>query len=88
MLRKWLRNVLTKTVAIQSNIHSKKARRVQIPPSQKLLYGMYFAIMTLSCLTALEVVYMIVFRRFSSEIFSAITGLIGTILGIFLNAKA
>ena len=88
LLRKWLRKILTKTVTVQTDIHRKKVKRAQIPPNEKLVYSIYFAMMALGCLTLLEVTYMIVFRQFNSEIFSAITGLSGTILGVFLGTKA
>ncbi|MDH5461658.1 MAG: hypothetical protein OEX09_05500 [Candidatus Bathyarchaeota archaeon] len=88
MLGKWLRKILTRTVVVQGDVHRKKAWRVQIPPSDKLVYGMYFAVIALLSLTALEFVHMIFFGVWNSEIFSAITGLIGTISGIFISQKA
>jgi len=48
---------------------------------------MYFATASLCTLTLLEVTYLVVLHTFSSEIFSAITGLIGTIVGVFVTAK-
>jgi len=38
-------------------------------------------------LTALEVIHVIYFGRWNSEIFAAISGLIGTITGIFVGQK-
>jgi len=49
---------------------------------------MYFAIMALVCLTALEIAHMVVVKAFSSEIFASITGVIGVILGTFFGQKA
>lgn len=90
-LRNIIRKVLTKTVTVQSDVHRektrKKASRVQIPPSEKLVYGVYFAIAALFCLTILQAVHMLVLRTFSSEIFASITLVIGTILGVFFGAK-
>jgi len=60
---------------------------VEEPPSQKLLYGMYFAFAALFTLTLLEAVYMLVVKAFSTEIFSAISLVIGTILGAFFTQK-
>jgi hypothetical protein len=74
-------------VIIQSDVHRKKAKRVQIPPSEKIVYGLYFAIAALVCLTILEATYMLVFRSFNSEIFASITGIVGMILGVFFGAK-
>ena len=61
---------------------------LEIPPSQKLLYGIYFAITALAALTALETTYMIVFQTFNNEIFATISLVIGTILGTFFGQKA
>jgi len=48
---------------------------------------MYFAIAALICLTILEVVHVIFLQVFSSEIFAAISLVIGTILGAFFGQK-
>ena len=77
-MRNAIRRALTKTVRVEK-------REIQLPPSEKLVYGVYFAIVALICLTALEAVYMIMLRSFSSEIFAAITLIIGTILGVFFQ---
>jgi len=65
-----------------------KVRYVELPPSQKLLYGMYFAFAALIALTILEATYIIIIHAFSSEIFAAISLVIGTILGAFFGQKA
>jgi len=49
---------------------------------------MYFATVCLIGLIALEVVHMVYFRSWNSEVFSAITGLIGTITGVFISRRA
>ena len=48
---------------------------------------MYFAITALIALTAVEIVHIVYIGSFSSEIFSAITGLIGTIVGVLITSK-
>jgi len=48
---------------------------------------MYFAIAALICLTILEATYILALSSFSSEIFAAITLVIGTILGAFFEQK-
>jgi uncharacterized protein YqgC (DUF456 family) len=82
-MRDWIRRSLTKVTVIQG----KRAKRVEIPPSEKLVYGVYFAIIALLSLTALEIAHMVVVKSFSSEIFAAITLVIGTILGAFFGVK-
>jgi len=66
----------------------KRAKRVEISPSKRLLYSMYVAIGTLVCLVALQITHIIWLGAWSNEIFSAITGLIGTITGVFLSQRA
>jgi len=66
----------------------KKARQIEIAPSDRLVYGMYFAIIALISLTILEATYMYVLRNFSNEIFAAISLVIGTILGAIFGQKA
>jgi hypothetical protein len=41
-----------------------------------------------ACLTGLEIAYMAFLHVWNAEIFAAITGLIGTITGIFVGQKA
>jgi len=48
---------------------------------------MYFATVCLIGLIALEVVHMVYFRSWNSEIFSTITGLIGTITGTVISQR-
>jgi len=61
---------------------------LEIPPSQKLLYAIYFAIVSLIALTILETTYMIVFQSFSNEIFAGIMLIIGTIIGTFFGQRS
>jgi len=76
-MRDYLRKALT-----------KKRGRTEIPPSQRLVLGIQFAIVALLCLTSLEIAHMVVVKVFSSEIFAAITLVVGTILGTFFGQKA
>jgi len=80
-MRNAIRRALTKT------IHVKK-RDIELPPSEHIVWMMYFATVCLIGLIALEVVHMVYFRSWNSEVFSAITGLIGTITGVFISQRA
>jgi len=60
----------------------------EIPPSEKLLYGIYFALASLTALTILETTYMLVFHGFSNEIFAGIMLIIGTIIGAFFGQRS
>lgn len=77
-----LRKALTKTIQI------KRGRQVEIPPSQRLLYAVYFSLGMVACLTVLEAVHLIVLGEWNPEIFTVIAGLVGNITGIFLTQKA
>ena len=85
-LKNMIRKALTKTVVVQVGTR-KKQKRVQVLPSEQIVYLVYFAIAAFVGLTALEIVHMVFFGIWNSEIFSAITGLIGTISGIFVSQR-
>jgi hypothetical protein len=80
-VRNPIREALTKTIQV------KRGRRVEVPPSQKLLYAVYFSLGMVGCLTALEAVHLIVLGKWNPEIFTVIAGLVGNITGIFLSQK-
>jgi len=64
-----------------------KKREMKLPPSEHTVWMVYFATVCLIGLIALEVIHMVYFRSWNSEVFSAITALIGTITGIFISQR-
>jgi hypothetical protein len=84
-MRNLIRKALRKTVWIRQGRKSRK--RVRIQPSESVVYGVSFAITALAGLVVLEIAYMTIFGAWNSEIFAAITGLIGTITGVFISQK-
>jgi len=80
-MRNPLRKALTKTIPV------RKGRQIQVPPSEKLLYAVYFSLGMVACLTTLEIVHLVVLGTWNAEIFTAIAGLVGNITGIFLTQK-
>jgi len=60
---------------------------MELPPSEHIVWMVYFASVGLIGLTALEILHMVYFQAWNSEIFSAITGLIGTVIGIFISQR-
>ena len=66
----------------------QRGRLVSEEPNEKLVWGVKFAIGMTACLSALEVAHMAFLGSWSSEIFAAITGLSGTITGIFVGQKS
>jgi hypothetical protein len=85
-MRNFIKQALTRKIAIRGPRH-RQDTIVEISPSEKLLLGIYFAIAALAALTILEIVHILHIGSFSSEIFSAITGLVGTIVGVLVTAR-
>jgi len=65
-----------------------KKRDTELPPREHIVYLITFSIYAFVGLVAPEIIYMIHFGSWNSEIFSAITGLIGTITGVFISQRA
>jgi hypothetical protein len=86
MLRKLIRKALTRT-EIRLVGKGKKTRKVELLPSERLVYGLYFAFLALTALTFLEALHIVFLKAFNSEIFACITTIIGTIFGVFVGAK-
>jgi hypothetical protein len=82
-MRDFIKRALTRRIPAKG-----RHKQIELEPSSKLVYGMYFAIASLISLTILEAVHIVVLHTFSSEIFAAITLVIGTILGAFFGQKA
>ena len=66
---------------------AKKTERIELPPSERLVYGIQFCFAALAVLTVIEVAHIAVLRSFNSEVFSAITGLVGTVVGVFISKR-
>jgi hypothetical protein len=84
-MRSLIKKALTRTIASKGPIG--KQQTIEIPPSQKLLYAVYFSLGMVACLTVLEAVHLIVLGTWNPEIFAVISALIGNITGIFLTQK-
>jgi len=57
-------------------------------PNEKLIIGVKFTIAMTACMSALEVAHMAYVGTWNSEIFAAITGLSGTVIGLFVGQKS
>jgi len=68
--------------------HVQRGRVVVEEPNEKLVWGVKFAIGMTVCLSVLEVAHIAFLGSWSSEIFSTITGLIGTISGVLVGSHA
>lgn len=60
---------------------------IVVEPDERLVYVVKFAIAMLLCLSAVEVAHIAILHTWNSEVFSAITGLVGTVTGIFVGQK-
>jgi len=94
MLKRWIEKALTKTVVTQvANNRSRKRQRiskletVEVPPSVKLVYGVYFMMMLFAALSAIQIVHLIVLRSFNSEIFQLMNSVASVMIGVFFGAK-
>ena len=56
-------------------------------PDERLVLGVEFAIAMAACLSLLEVAHMAFLGAWNSEVFAAITGLTGIIVGLFVGKK-
>jgi len=77
-----IRRALTRRVSVK---RGRGEQIVEVTPSERLVYGVKFAIVMTLILSALEVAHMAFLGSWSSEIFAAITGLIGTVSGILVS---
>ena len=86
-MRRLLRKMFTKQVWVQEGPR-KKLRRVEVPPSERLVYAVGFAIAAIAILTGLEVAHMAFLGSWNSEVFAGIMSVITFIIGIFIGQKA
>jgi hypothetical protein len=65
-----------------------KPQTFEISPRDELVYGVKFAMAMALCLSGIEIASMAFLHTWNSEVFSAITGLIGLVTGIFIGHRA
>jgi hypothetical protein len=80
-LTDWIKRALTRRTA------DKTASAEEIPPSERLVLGVKFAIALAFSLTAIEIAHLALLRTWYSEVFAAITGLVGTITGVLISQR-
>jgi len=61
---------------------------VEVPPSQRVVYAVVFAIAAVVALTVLEVAHMAFLGAWNTEIFAGIMSVVSFILGVFIGQKA
>ncbi|RLI04985.1 hypothetical protein DRO26_03575 [Candidatus Bathyarchaeota archaeon] len=88
MIGKILEKALTKTVVVPSSGRGKKTFKAQLPPPKVLLYSLTMATIFFMGLLVLEIVYIIVFHRFESNVFSGMMLIAGLVLGSIFGVRA
>ena len=66
----------------------QRGRVIVDEPNERLVLGVKFAIAMTAFLSMLEVAHLFVLGSWSGEIFSTITGLVGTISGVLIGSHA
>ena len=66
----------------------QRGRVIVEEPNERLVWGVKFAIGMTACLSGLQVAHLVVLGSWSGEIFSTITGLVGTISGVLIGSHA
>lgn len=86
-MRDWIRRALTRSRLLRHG-KLKKLERVEEPPSERVVLAVQFCMVAAAGLSAIEVAHILALRSWNPEVFVAITGLIGTITGVFLGRGA
>lgn len=66
----------------------QRGKQVSEEPNETLVYVVKFALGMTVCLVAVEIAHLAILRTWNSEVFAAITGLSGTVMGIFVGSKS
>ena len=87
MLTGWVRRALRRNVQRKDNRSNDSQSVVVIEADERLVYAVNFGIGMTICLTAIEITHLALLHSWNNEIFAAITGLSGTVMGVFVGAK-
>jgi len=85
-MRGFIRRLLTRQI-LTGGEETRKVKMREVPPSERLVLITYFSIAAIAALTIVQTVHLVVLRSWNSEVFAAITGLIGTVSGILIGSK-
>ncbi len=81
----WVKRALTRRTKRKGTRGSQEVQVTE--PDERIVYGVKFAIGMTACLSAIEVAHLAFLGSWNSEVFASITGLSGTVLGIFVGHK-
>ena len=66
----------------------QRGRWIEEEPNDNLVYVVKCGLGMTACLTAVEIAHLALLHSWNSEVFAAITGLIGTVMGVFVGQKS
>ncbi len=66
----------------------ERGRWIEEQPNETLVLGVKFAIGMTAFMSALELAHMAFLHTWNAEIFASITGLSGTVIGLFVGQKS
>jgi len=81
----WIRRALRKKIARKGP--RGKQEIIVVEPNEKLVVFVKLILGMTLCLCSLEIAHIVFLGRWNSEVFAAISGLIGTAMGIFIGQK-
>lgn len=84
-MRDFIRRALTRKISVK---RGRGEQIIEVPPSERLVYGVKFAISATVCLSAIEIAHIAFLGEWNSEIFAAITGLIGIVSGVLIGHRS
>jgi hypothetical protein len=82
----WIRRALTRRMS-RKGLRGRQEEFI-IVPDERLVYAVKFTVGMSVCLSALEIAHMAFLGRWNSEVFAALSGLIGMISGILIGQRA
>jgi hypothetical protein len=65
----------------------ERGRLIVEEPNAKLVLGVKFSIGMTAFMSALELAHLVILHSWNAEIFASITGLSGTVIGLFVGQK-
>ena len=83
----FVKKALTRRITNKTAL-AENAAVLTLEPDERLVLGTKFAIAFTFCLSAIEIANLALLGTWNSEVFAAITGFSGTIMGILISQKS
>ena len=84
-MQDWIKTALTRRISRKGP--RGRVRVVTVPPDHRLILLVKYTVAVAVCLSGLEVVHVVVLHSWNSEVFAAITGLVGTVSGVIVSHR-